>query len=197
MTYQTKNYAFYTCQHFPKNRCPRIQINCLLKDNKIEANRSVINAITFYTSVIAVPARRGIKNINVINGKKIFIKIGCANCHLTNIKTGINKNDQLKFLNKQNIQPYTDLLLHDMGDDLAENTNEGLANRNEWRTAPLWGLGLIKKVNGKVRLLHDGRARSIEEAILWHGGEAKKSRDKYLKIDKHNRGLLLKFLNSL
>ena len=186
-----------TSNIFPVNRCPKIQMSCLRQSKNIEADKSIIDALTFYTSVIAVPARRDFRNINVVNGKKIFIKIGCANCHLTNIKTGIQKNEQLKFLNNQNIQPYTDLLLHDMGDGLAENTNEGLADRNEWRTAPLWGLGLIKNVNGKVRLLHDGRARSIEEAILWHEGEAKKSRENYLKLDKYKRDLLLKFLNSL
>ncbi|MBL43080.1 MAG: thiol oxidoreductase [Rhodospirillaceae bacterium] len=184
---------------FPKNRCPEKQVDCKsqLINKSIEASENIVDIISFYTSVIAVPARRGIDNKYIEEGREIFINAGCAKCHIQSVKTGKNSNSQLDFLNNQNIQPFTDLLLHDMGEELAEYSKEGIAYGKEWRTAPLWGLGLIQKVNGKIRLLHDGRARSIQEAILWHGGEAKISRDKFLMMKKSNRELLIKFLESL
>ncbi|MDC0074372.1 c-type cytochrome [Alphaproteobacteria bacterium] len=188
-----------TNSYFSKNRCPKIQENCNNQRlyNIEEANEKIISDLTFYTSVIAVPARRNINNKIVKKGKKLFIKTGCDKCHLMQVKTGLNQNKKLSFLNNQTIQPFTDLLLHDLGKDLAEHTNEGTAKGNEWRTAPLWGLGLIEKVNGSLRLLHDGRARSIEEAIIWHGGEAKNSKNKFIKMQKHDREALITFLKSL
>jgi CxxC motif-containing protein (DUF1111 family) len=100
-------------------------------------------------------------------------------------------------LSGQRIHPYTDLLLHDMGEGLADNRPDFLASGTEWRTQPLWGLGLMQKTTGTAYYLHDGRARTIEEAILWHGGEAQKSRDAFAQLDQQQRAQLIKFLNSL
>jgi CxxC motif-containing protein (DUF1111 family) len=100
-------------------------------------------------------------------------------------------------LNNQTIRPYTDLLLHDMGADLADGRPDFIATGSEWRTPPLWGLGIIELVNGHTYLLHDGRARNIEEAILWHGGEGAQSRDAFIQLSKDDREKLLKFLKSL
>ena len=100
-------------------------------------------------------------------------------------------------LSNQKIFPYTDLLLHDMGDGLADNRPDFLATGNEWRTPPLWGIGLIETVNNHTNFLHDGRARNIEEAILWHGGEAETSKNEFMKLSKADRDAVLKFLNSL
>ena len=188
-----------TSEFLKLNRCPENQKNCLneVKKNIIEAKKSEIDALTFYSSVIAVPARRYVTKKNIQIGKELFIKIGCAKCHIPEIKTGSKYGKKLYFLNNQNIQPYTDLLLQDMGEELAEATSEGIANQSEWRTAPLWGLGLIEKVNGSLRLLHDGRAKNIEEAIIWHGGEGYISKKNYMNINKKKRILIIKFLESL
>ena len=111
------------------------------------------------------------------------------------LETGVNKNfPELSF---QEIHPYTDLLLHDMGEELADHSREFLATGVEWRTPPLWGIGLMKTVNGHTNLLHDGRARNIEEAILWHQGEAKVARDNYASMPSEKRQLLIKFIESL
>ncbi|HRI31594.1 MAG TPA: di-heme oxidoredictase family protein, partial [Candidatus Kapabacteria bacterium] len=105
--------------------------------------------------------------------------------------------DKISVLSHQNIYPYTDLLLHDMGDELADNRPDFAATGTEWRTPPLWGIGLIPIVNGHSNYLHDGRARSLQEAILWHGGEGEAAREKYKKLSKKEREELLKFLHSL
>jgi len=103
----------------------------------------------------------------------------------------------LPSLANQTFHPYTDLLLHDMGEGLADGRPDFLANGREWRTAPLWGLGLVPVVNGHARYLHDGRAQGLEEAILWHGGEGEASRERYRLLDKADRARLIAFLNSL
>ncbi|NQZ60436.1 MAG: thiol oxidoreductase, partial [Lentisphaeraceae bacterium] len=132
-----------------------------------------LDKLTFYISSLAVPARRDVDDAQVQLGEKIFKNINCTSCHTPAYKTG--SFHQISLLRNQQIQPFTDLLVHDMGDALADNRADFMANGREWRTAPLWGLGLHKMVNGNDFFLHDGRARSIEEAILWHGGEAKAS----------------------
>lgn len=119
----------------------------------------------------------------------------CSGCHKPVVQTGIDLH--LKALNNQRIQPFTDLLLHDMGDDLADNRPDFKATGKEWRTAPLWGIGLFNKTNGTPYYLHDGRARTIEEAILWHGGEAQQSKTKFAQLNKADRNKLIKFLQSL
>lgn len=129
-----------------------------------------------------------------MRGAHRFVDVGCAGCHTPTLTTG---ESEVRALSLQTIHPYTDLLLHDMGAELSDGMPERDAAAAEWRTPPLWGLGLAARVNGYRFLLHDGRARSFEEAILWHGGEAQKSRDAFRGLPKTARNELLQFLESL
>lgn len=156
---------------------------------------SILNAVAFYVRTLAVPARRNVTDPDVVAGEKLFTQINCAQCHIPTIQTGIDLT--LPQVSNQRIHPYTDLLLHDMGDGLADGRPDFLATGNEWRTMPLWGIGLFPKTNGIPYYLHDGRARTIEEAILWHGGEAEKAKENFMKLNKQDRDKLIKFLNSL
>ncbi len=150
---------------------------------------------TFYTQSLAVPQRRNTQNIDVQKGKMTFQAIQCASCHNPKFTTGTHP--EYTFLSNQQIYPYTDMLLHDMGAGLADGRPDYEANGQEWRTPPLWGLGLIKIVGGHSNFLHDGRARNIEEAILWHGGEAENSKNLFKKLTKEQREQVIKFLESL
>jgi CxxC motif-containing protein (DUF1111 family) len=126
----------------------------------------------------------------------VFRAIGCAACH----HDGPLETEEVPGfpeVSHQTIRPYTDLLLHDLGPELADARPDGLASGAEWRTPPLWGLGLVERVNGHTRLLHDGRARNAEEAILWHGGEAERSQRSYVRLPASDRSALLSFLSSL
>lgn len=156
---------------------------------------SILNATAFYVKTLAVPARRNVTDADVQAGEKLFAQIQCSKCHIPTIQTGVDLT--LPQISNQRIHPYTDLLLHDMGDGLADGRPDFLATGSEWRTMPLWGIGLFPKTNGTAFYLHDGRARSIEEAILWHGGEAEKAKDRFMHLTKTDRDKLLKFLNSL
>lgn len=147
-----------------------------------------------YSSTLAVPQRRNYKDQNVLRGKKLFKELNCVGCHKDNYTTG---SHSISVLQNIKIKPYTDLLVHDMGDGLSDGRPDFLANGNEWRTQPLWGLGLLEMVSKHSTLLHDGRARSIQEAILWHGGEAEKSMKDFKNLSKSKRQDLLAFLNSL
>jgi CxxC motif-containing protein (DUF1111 family) len=152
-------------------------------------------AVSFYTKTLAVPARRNVHDPVVKAGQAIFRNINCVKCH---VDVHITKTDvAFAPLSGQVIRPYTDLLLHDMGDELADGFSEFDANGNEWRTPALWGLGLTQKVSGHTYLLHDGRARNITEAILWHGGEAESSKQKFIWLTTAERNALLKFLATL
>lgn len=151
--------------------------------------------IVVYVKTLAVPARRAWDMPEVLRGKYLFQEANCSGCHIAKMQTA--STNLVSALNNQTIRPYTDLLLHDMGDGLADDRPDFLANGNEWRTPPLWGLGMIKNVNNHTFLLHDGRARNIEEAILWHGGEAEKSKLKFTQLLKTDRVALIKFLESL
>ncbi len=151
--------------------------------------------ITLYTRLLAVPARRDWQAPEVLRGKALFRQIGCESCHHGRFETAANA--RLPELSGQTIHPYTDLLLHDMGPGLADGRPEHAADGAEWRTPPLWGLGLLKVVSREIRLLHDGRARTAEEAILWHGGEGEASREAFKKLPKNDRNALLRFLDSL
>ena len=132
---------------------------------------------------------------SVRHGAELFNETGCAACHTPRHQTGevADRPD----LSNQTIWPYTDLLLHDMGPALADGRDEFLANGNEWRTQPLWGIGLAQVVNPQAGFLHDGRAQTLEEAILWHGGEAQASADRYRQMPAGDRQALIDFLNSL
>ncbi|MCL7930082.1 di-heme oxidoredictase family protein [Halomonas llamarensis] len=160
-----------------------------------EVSDKVANFVVFYSKSLAVPARRDMDSISVQQGAKLFNATGCASCHTPNHQTAeaADRPD----LSNQLIWPYTDLLLHDMGPALADGRDEFLANGNEWRTPPLWGIGLAQVVNPQAGFLHDGRARSLEEAILWHGGEAQSAADRYRQASAEERQALIDFLNSL
>ncbi|MEM1371199.1 MAG: di-heme oxidoredictase family protein [Pseudomonadota bacterium] len=163
--------------------------------NTPEITDQMLELVTFYSQNLAVPARRNPQDLKVRAGKSIFANLGCASCHTPSFTTGKLANNP--HLSNQRIWPYTDLLLHDMGAGLADGRPEGVATGREWRTPPLWGIGLTQTVSGHTFFLHDGRARNVEEAILWHGGEAKSSRDAYAELSKADREALLAFVNSL
>lgn len=148
-----------------------------------------------YSRVLAVPARRNWQDKQVRQGSIQFDKAGCAACHVREQHTSADALPAA--LAGQQIHPYTDLLLHDMGDSLSDGRPDFLASANEWRTPPLWGVGLVPAVNGHTRFLHDGRARSLEEAVLWHGGEASASRKRFLDMTSADRQALISFLKSL
>ncbi len=160
-----------------------------------ELSDRILDRVVVYTQTLAVPARRRLNDPVVRAGEKLFSQINCSACHLPELKTG---NDHpIRELRDQTIHPYTDLLLHDMGEDLSDHRPDFLASGSEWRTPPLWGIGLNAQVNGNTFFLHDGRARSLTEAILWHDGESKASRGAFEKLTKEERHALVAFLESL
>lgn len=160
----------------------------------IEATDDALEAVTFYTSTLAVPAQRNVDDPLVIQGQALFERANCTSCHMTQLQTGTH---DIAALSNQTIHPYTDLLLHDMGAGLADGQPDFQATGTEWRTAPLWGIGLLEEVNGYAFYLHDGRARTLEEAIIWHGGEAEASRNAFMEMTADERAALVAFLKSL
>lgn len=160
-----------------------------------EAPDPVLELVTFYASNLAVPKRRDVSDATALRGKRVFHNSGCAACHTPKFVTRRDTTD--KAMAFQLIWPYTDLLLHDMGPGLADHRPVGSASGQEWRTAPLWGIGLTPVVNGHSFYLHDGRARSLLEAILWHGGEAEAAREAVIRLSTMDREALLKFVESL
>lgn len=181
--------------HLPEN-CTPSQTDCLRAPTggspELTADR--LAKVVAYASTLAVPARREIGERSVIQGAALFDELGCAACHVATFTTGEHEIHELR---GHLVTPFSDLLLHDMGPGLADGFSDAEASGSEWRTAPLWGLGLIGEVNGHTFLLHDGRARSIEEAILWHGGEAEESRRRYTELDADDRNRVIEFLESL
>ncbi len=160
-----------------------------------EAGIEMFDLLLFYTRNLGVPARRDVDDPQVLEGKRLFYESNCTGCHTPKFVTARNSiGDEQSF---QLIWPYTDLLLHDMGEGLADNRPDGVATGREWRTPPLWGIGLTEIVNGHTLFLHDGRARNLLEAILWHGGEAKKSKEMVVNMTQVEREALLAFLRSL
>lgn len=153
-----------------------------------------LRLVAFYGQSLAVPAPRNLEDPQVSAGRTLFTQTGCAKCHTTSQRTGAS---DLPFLANQTIYPYTDLLLHDMGEGLADNRPDFLADGREWRTPPLWGIGMTQLVNGHTNFLHDGRARSLLEAVLWHGGEAEVSRKKVEALSSGDRENLIRFLEAL
>lgn len=165
----------------------------------MEIDDKTLADVVFYQATLAPPARRNINDAQVLRGQALFAQAQCATCHRPSYVTQGGPFPQLtsKALSGQRIWPYTDLLLHDMGERLADNRPDFGANGRQWKTPPLWGTGLIKDVNGHTRLLHDGRARGVLEAVLWHGGEAEAAKDQVLKMKKADRDALVKFVESL
>ncbi|MCP5467725.1 MAG: thiol oxidoreductase [Deltaproteobacteria bacterium] len=186
-----------TSSFFPNENCPPAQLECLESPNggSPELQEDVFDLVTFYSQTLAVPARRNWTDPTVLEGKVLFKKIGCTKCHTPQHVTSLDY--PVSQLAGQTIRPYTDLLLHDMGPGLADGRPDFEADGSEWRTPPLWGIGLIKTVNGHNHLLHDGRARGFAEAILWHGGEATEAKEKFRQLNKIEREALIKFLGSL
>lgn len=181
----------------PTQNCPAVQTDCAaaVSGGEPELDQETVDQVTYYSRLLAVPARRDFKAADVLRGKQLFDAAGCARCHVPKHVTGDVPG--LPELSQQTIFPFTDLLLHDMGDELADGRPDFLATGTEWRTPPLWGLGLVRVVNGHTNYLHDGRARDTSEAILWHGGEAAASRDAYRAMDKDDRAALIRFVESL
>lgn len=172
-------------------------IEKILPTLKKEVNINDEDALNtvFYSQTLAVPSRRkDYLEADIVAGGKNFKSVGCVNCHQPEFITGKHTIDALSF---QRITPYTDLLLHDMGEGLADNRRDFQASGRDWRTRPLWGIGLTKTINARGGFLHDGRAATIEEAILWHGGEASISRDKFAGLPVNERIQVIKFINSL
>ena len=166
------------------------------KDNEgPDIDHSKLERVVTYLRTLAPPAQRDPEAEPIRKGEEIFVQIGCAKCHVQTLKTGSNLT--INELENQTIRPYTDLLLHDMGDGLADGINHAKASGKEWRTPPLWGIGLTEIVNGNVFFLHDGRARNLQEAIMWHGGEGFSAKKAYSNLSKKERSLVLNFLRSL
>lgn len=201
----------------PNENCTPTQTACLKaptgaddqQDGKspVEISDEIATFVDFYTRNLAVPNRRNADDPTVLAGKKHFYNMGCVSCHTPRYQLPTTKDDHLE-QHGQIIYPYTDMLLHDMGDDLADRTIAGdlpskdvqvefLANSYEWRTQPLWGIGLAQTVDKQATFLHDGRARTPLEAVLWHGGEAEEAKQKVLELDEQGRKELEAFLNSL
>lgn len=179
-----------------KENCPTAQTDCnnSISGGAPEMSEMQFERLTFYTQTLAPPARRDVNDEQVKRGAKLFEQAQCSACHLPKMRTG---RHPVAELSDQDIQPFTDLLLHDMGEGLADNRPDFDASGTEWRTPPLWGIGLVKTVNHHTFFLHDGRARNLEEAILWHGGEAKASMERFKKMSKQEREALIRFLESL
>lgn len=156
---------------------------------------SLLNAVEFYLLSLAVPARRNTTDGDVMAGEKLFAQVGCSSCHIPTTQTGVDV--RYPYLSNQRIHAYTDLLLHDMGDGLADGRPDFKAGGSEWKTPALWGVGLFEKTNGTPFYLHDGRARTLEEAILWHDGEAAKAKFKFSQLTAGERGQVISFLKSL
>jgi len=160
-----------------------------------EVSDKIFNDVVLYSRTLAVPARRNWTAPTVLQGKALFAQAGCAVCHEPKLQTGDCAD--LPELSNQTTRPYTDLLLHDMGEELADHRPAYAASGRDWRTPPLWGIGLVAKVNGHTCFLHDGRARNLTEAILWHGGEAQTAREKFRAFSRAERNALIAFLESL
>ncbi|MHA1524685.1 MAG: di-heme oxidoredictase family protein, partial [Alphaproteobacteria bacterium] len=173
------------CRALPSGASPDFE--------NLEAHSVLLDWLVHYSANLAVPARR--TDAAATGGAKIFAALGCAACHQPTFTTRPDPGQ--KHLGGRMITPYTDLLLHDMGAGLADELTEDAATGQEWRTAPLWGIGLSAQVNGNGVFLHDGRAGSLTQAILWHGGEAAKSRKAFTRLAHAERAALLAFLNTL
>ena len=183
-----------TSFYFPAEHCEG-QLNC---EDGLQAGYDTDDETTrlfaFYFQTLAVPAQRDFDLPGVKKGRQLFETIQCASCHAPKFITGTH---EIAALSVQTIYPYTDLLLHDMGEGLADHRPTYQADGNEWRTSPLWGIGLTRVINPKATFLHDGRAKTLEEAILWHGGEAEESREDFKALSAGDRQALIAFLMSL
>jgi CxxC motif-containing protein (DUF1111 family) len=172
----------YACTNLPSGGSP-------------EVSDEIFESVVVYSRALAVPARRDWTNSIVVHGQQLFTQMNCTACHVPELETG-EVADFPEF-SHQIIHPYTDLLLHDMGEGLSDHRPVFEASGSEWRTPPLWGIGLVEKVNGHTSFLHDGRARNFAEAVLWHEGEAEISKERFRKLSESDRESVIRFLESL
>lgn len=195
-----------TSSRFPQQTCTPAQKDCLAAPNGnakgrqgVEIEDYALDDVIFYQSTLAPAARRSAQDEGVLRGEALFHAAQCAQCHRPSYRTGAALFPRLSSpaLSGQDITPYTDLLLHDMGEALADGRPDFAANGRQWRTPPLWGIGLLPAVNDHQRLLHDGRARGVAEAILWHGGEAEPAREQFRHLPAPDRAALVQFVESL
>lgn len=186
-----------TSSLFPDENCPPAALACRQARNggNPELSDQLFGHVVFYSRTLAVPARRDVQRPDVRHGKQLFDEAQCNACHTPTLRTGTVPG--LPDLSQQVIHPYTNLLLHDMGAALADGRPDFEATGSEWRTPPLWGIGLVQTVNRHTYFLHDGRARNLAEAILWHGGEAETSKEYFRRLPRTDREALLRFLRSL
>ena len=182
---------------YREQNCPAIQKDCHLEKNpeKPELSDELWGQVAFWATALDAPAPADTSKPAVLRGEKLFHAAKCAQCHVPELSTGAFP--ALPALANKRIRPYTDLLLHDMGPELADGRPDFRAGGSDWRTPPLWGIGRSKQVNGSTHFLHDGRARNLVEAILWHGGEATASREHFVKLSKKERAELIAFLEAL
>jgi CxxC motif-containing protein (DUF1111 family) len=183
--------------HLLADDCSPSQSACRMAVNggAPEVSEHILGLVLFYSRNLGVPARRKVNDQQVLAGKALFQQASCHSCHTPSMTTAADAAEPE--LANQLIRPYSDLLLHDMGEGLADNRTEFQASGREWRTPPLWGIGLTEVVNGHTQFLHDGRARNLLEAIAWHGGEAEAAKQAVLQFDHKQRTALLAFLQSL
>jgi CxxC motif-containing protein (DUF1111 family) len=193
-----------TSAKLPHEACTAAQRDCAAAPRgaqgiQPEIDEKTLADVVFYQAVLAPPARRHIARQQVQRGQRLFDAASCAACHRPSYVTAEGPFPRLtsKALAGQRIWPYTDLLLHDMGDALADGRPDFAASGRQWKTPPLWGIGLVRDVNGHQKLLHDGRADGVLEAILWHGSEAQASKQQVLKMNQVERAALVKFVESL
>lgn len=193
-----------TSRFNPKETCTEAQKDCGAAPHGghaggTEIDDETLDQVIFYQAVLAPPARRHADDPRVQRGEQLFHQAQCAVCHRPSYTTGEPPFPRLSSpaLVGQTIWPYTDMLLHDMGEGLADHRPDFGANGRQWKTPPLWGIGLIRDVNGHQRLLHDGRARGVMEAVLWHDGEARAARASVMRWPKADRDALVRFVESL
>jgi CxxC motif-containing protein (DUF1111 family) len=192
-----------TSSRFPQEACTPAQADCLAAPRGgkggPEIDDTTFGHVVFYAASLAPAARRDVRDAQVLAGQRLFGQAQCGACHRPSYVTGAPPFPEYASdkLASQRIWPYTDLLLHDMGPGLADGRPDFLASGRQWKTPPLWGIGLIRDVNGHQRLLHDGRARGVLEAVLWHGGEAQAAQQRVLKMTRAERAALVRFVESL
>ncbi|MEM6298094.1 MAG: di-heme oxidoredictase family protein [Bacteroidota bacterium] len=186
-----------TSSIFPETDCTDAQGDCQEAPNggHPEITDEMLGFVTIYTRALGVPVRRNWDDPQVVRGKELFLQANCGGCHVPSYE--LQEMPGFPEYGPQTIRPYTDLLLHDMGEGLADQRPDYEATGSEWRTPPLWGIGLVETINGHTNFLHDGRARNLTEAILWHDGEASQSKTNFMEMSKEDRAALIAFLESL
>jgi CxxC motif-containing protein (DUF1111 family) len=195
-----RNDVGITSSPYPDESCTAAQSGCRAApsgrgDQGVEIADRLLDSMTGFSAGIAVPQRRKPEHPMVRRGHTVFTEVGCDRCHRPSFETEVDPG--APHLSKQTIQPYSDLLLHDLGEALASGPPHFTATEREWRTAPLWGVGLARAVREDAGFLHDGRARTVEEAILWHGGEAAPVRERFVQRTAAERAALIAFVKSL